>query len=628
MLDHNISSAVYNNGSLEIVVYGVTNSTLTAKITGASVNASVEDLKNATFKSKGGTSNGSSFSFTSSSEKLIKLSKSIEDFRKGVNDNAKKVATALATNTDSLLRKIGRAAKFVEDNTNTTSDLGKILESSAGFIGVAGNVLKFAGTMIGLFKGSGSTPASSPGFTNYNLYVDGTLSATVVVSNFVVKIPATYAPPTNANNATYYNGPLGIFNLKETPRLDTLTYDRRALLPTSINPKFVPKTIKYTAYRLHDDVKVVVNAGVGLTVKSVEGALVAKMIFPADEEGTGSPISINPFERHPYRGFYRYFNHMRADIEANRLEVTHYDSDGGGYHILQTPFYKQECLKSASINIHTPAQKVYLRLRATLKRSDNLGELIYFVKDYEIDKIVGNSADIPADISTNVGALPPYANYTISPNTAASLNINGTVYVPPSDIIYPDIETLNNVTLSAPYTIKINHTIRTSDNYYTTVTAPSPGVVFRAGASVTLLPKFQAAYGSVFLATVDFGYLPQNCIPSPDITQFAYGAEYYNSNIIAQKSAITDAGIERNNSYTKVVYPNPASSLVFLPVEKTNSVVGVSVFDILGRQYNLSYVRANDSYIRVDVSALRNGVYFGTIIAKEGSKSFRFEIQK
>lgn len=628
MLDQNIADAVYGNGSLEIVVYGVTNSTLTARITGTSGNASLEDLKNATFKSKGGSSSGSNFNFTANGEKLIKLSKSLEDFRKGVNDNAKKVATALATNTDSLLRKIGRIAKFVEDNTNTASDLGKILESSAGFLGAAGNVLKFAGTMIGLIKGSSSTPSANPGFTNYNLNVEGELSATVVVSNFVVKIPATSTPPTNSNNATYYNGPLGIFNLKETPRLDTLTYDRRALLPTSINPSKVPKTIKYAAYRLHDDVKVVVNAGVGLTVKSIEGALVARVVIPPEQTGTKSTVSINPFEWHPYRGYYRYFNHMRADIEANRLEVTHYDSDNGNYHILQTPFYNLGCLKSASLNIHIPVLKVYLRIRATLKRSDDLGELIYFVKDYEIDKIAGNPVDIPADISTNVATLPPYANYTIPPNTAASLNLDGSVYVPPSDIVYPDIQTWGNVTLAVPYELKINHTIRTSDNFYTTVTCPNPLVTFRAGASVTLMPKFEAVYGSVFLATVDFGYNSQVCTTA-DITQYSFPGNYYNSDIIAQKSTSPFITSEQNNSIqSKSVYPNPAINSVFLPSEQTGNAERLKIFDMLGRTYDLPYVRVNNFFIKVDVSGLRNGVYFGNITTKDGSKTLRFEVLK
>lgn len=44
----------------------------------------------------------------------------------------------------------------------------------------------------------------------------------LVIQKFGLKIPGTSAPPTNANNATYYSCPLGTFNLRTTPVLDTL----------------------------------------------------------------------------------------------------------------------------------------------------------------------------------------------------------------------------------------------------------------------------------------------------------------------------------------------------------------------------------------------------------------------
>lgn len=627
MLDDRIAEGVYGNGSLEITLYGVTNSSLEAVIEGSSCNPPncAEPIMNGAFKTKNATVGGGSFNFTGLGEKLLTFSKSFSDFTTAVHNNAKKMANHLYPDTTNppknLLEKYGRVARVIELFTTDSANFSEVVTAVTKISSTIGQVLKFAGTIIGFFRG-GEKSTAMPAYTIYNFTVKGSISAQVVVQSFVMKIPGTSTPPTNANNATYYNCPPGIFNLKNTPKFDTLAYDRRGLMPNGYGPKNVIKTIKYAAYRLHDNVEVMVNAGAGLSVLSVEGSLMAKVIdLPPSTPG----ILIGPLENYPLRNNRRYFNHMRADVEANRLEITHYDTENEKYHIIQTPFYSLECMNQASINAHVPVMKVYLRLRAVLKRTDNLGELIYFIKDYELDKQAGNINDIPADVSTDLNALPPYANYSIPPNTNSSFDFSGNVY-PESQDIQPGL--FGDIDYTVPYDDKRNHSITTSSNYYTTITCTQPIVIFRAGASVTLNPKFEAPAGSVFLATVDWGYTTLPCTFPGGVTNYAYTGDCYNDNINAQRTRndlVTSPPQEQSTGY---VYPNPASHILTINTGSDEKIKTVRIIDMSGKVYNLSYKLLKGNQLQVDVSGLINGAYSVVISAESNLRSYKFVVLK
>jgi hypothetical protein len=625
MLDDRIADPIYNNASIEIKIYGVTNSSLEAVVEGSSCTGANcgETIKNGTFKTANANTSGQSFNFTGVGEKLLSFSKSFTDFTTGINKSSKKIADNLYPTTTpagnlNLLQKFGKLARFVETNTADSADFAKLVSTLGSFAGTAGQVLKFAGSVIGFFQGGHQTSAF-PAFTTYNLTVKGSISAQVVVGDIVVNIPGLSTIPTNSNNATYYNCPLGVFNLKNTVTVDTLVYERRAMIPSSYNPKNVPKTIRYATYSVREEVNVVVNAGVGLSVVSVEGALMAKVANPPL---TSNPnlVSIGPLENNPVRGYYTYFNHMRADVEANRLEISHYDVDNEIYHILQTPFYSLECMTRATMNIHVPVMKVYLRLRATLKRTDGLGELVYFIKDYEVDKRLGSLRAIPTDISTNVNSLPPYANYSIPPNTTASIDINnGNVYPTNQDL---QLAIFNDFTYAAPVEINRNHSISNSPNYYTRVTSTQPTVIFRAGSSVTLGPKFEATYGSVFLATVNWGDWAQNCYPSASITNFVGTNNCYNNIISSQKQRAAKFNIDDDIN----VYPNPASQFVTVSIDAKEEIKQIKMVDISGKPVPVNRNTSSRNIVTIDISSLSAGQYLITIISETNTRTRKLTV--
>lgn len=604
-LDHNITASAFQNGALQITVYGITSGELKATIKGTS-STSGTPIASGAFKTNT-TTGGSNFNFTATGEKLIKYGKSLSDFVTNLRTNADKIYQAYKTST-GFFGSIGDQAKFIFDNTGTTSDFTKALKNSGTFLDGAGKLFKFIGGIFGVM--GGSSP-STPVYTSYNLTVEGSITSQVVVQSFVIKIPGTTAPPTNSNNSTYYSCPLGIFNLKETPVLDELQYNRCALYgPGS---RGVSKTIKYAAYRVHDPIEVVVNSGAGLTLVSAEAALVAEVT-----DATSPPqIQIGLLEHPAVRNNYGYMNHMYMDILHNRLELVHIDQDASKYHVVQTPYYDLSCINRANINIHIPALRVYLRVRAKLRRTDNQGEDIYLIKDYECDKIPGNPSDAPWDISSNINATPPYANYTIAPNSNWYQDW-WTGFFSSAEKVNHYTASYGDLIISQPEEFKYNHSIETSkvlyptgpSGYYTTVTNTVAQTTFRAGSYVLLQPKFEAVYGSVFEATTDFGYQNIPCNSSPVYTNYSYPLNCYNSTIVAQRANV---GIEPNaDSLTlttgKYLYPNPTSDKVFVSVA-TSKNIKVELFDMAGRSHPLKH-KMLDGKIEIDVSMLADGSYF------------------
>jgi hypothetical protein len=480
MFDHNIENSIYANGSLEITVYGVTSNMLSADLQGTSISSTnPEEIKDGVIKAKNIPSGGNNFSFNADGLQLQKHVKSITDFINDINKYSTNVATKLETSNDNVIKAIGEGARKVSNATSSSTTFNKIFSSAADLLGLAGTVLNFAGNLFGIMQGGSSTPAPSPTYTSYNLYLKGTITATLVVSKFIIKIPGTSAVATNANNATYYNIPLGIFNLKSTPVIDTLSYNRYALMNNipQLNGLFLP----YTAYRIKNDVSVVVNESAGLKIISVEGALVAKV--DVSIENNGNPANGLPFNYllSPYLVTTYWtqnglasaylFNHMRADILGKRLEVTNYDVRDEFYHTVQTPFTSLKCLKGLSMNLSSNAFKVFFRIRAILKRTDGTGEPIFYIKDYEVDKVIGNPIDIPQAVSLNVNALPPYANYTIAANG------NGTIE---DYTVYGNFGNTNS-----PDELKVNGTITNLSGSTTSINNQTSTVTYRAGRSIT-----------------------------------------------------------------------------------------------------------------------------------------------
>ncbi len=622
-LDNNISDFSYSNASLEVSVYGVTNSTLKASLKGISASGpNPEDLKDGMFIKKNAPSAGNQFNFTVQGEKLIKFGKKVDDLIVSINKTSVGLATALSPPGGyGFKRKMYDAATFAAYVSSNNFNFKKEINKFTKYLGKAGEILQIAGKISGFFEDAPATAGAAPTFTNYNLELNGTIQSQVVVTNFVLKVPATLATPNNSNNSTYYNCNLGTFNLKKRPVVEFLDYDRRALMPSNLSRKNVQKTIRYTSYRIKNDVEMVVNTGAGLELVTAEGALVAYTQKSLNEIKGSSPITLNPLERHPNRGNYTYFNHMYADILANRLIVANYDIKDEAYHTIQTPYYDMRCIKNAVINITDPTLKLFFRVRATLRKiGDPNGELFYYINDYNISKVAGNPADIPSDLVYDLSAFPPYRNYTIPPNVQ-STPVNYDSYLQnaaPDDYVVEQFPYINQA--NARY----NHSIITSPNYYTTIASQTNGVVtFRAGAYIELNPKFEAQYGASFLATIDFGYFNLPCSPSMNLTNYTNPNNCYVTNINAQR-VVTNVIKESKN----LAYPNPTANEVSIVIDNIGKIYKVELINELGISFIVPYNYLKNKLNIKNLGNFTNGYYIIKITGENKVVTNKIQIIK
>ena len=70
------------------------------------------------------------------------------------------------------------------------------------------------------------------------------------------------------------------------------------------------------------------------------------------------------------------------------------------------------------------------------------------------------------------------------------------------------------------------------------------------------------------------------------------------------------------------VYPNPVSDMLFIEAEI--EVEEVAIFDVYGRQQNLSNSATQQLSNSIDVSSLNNGIYFLKVVTSEGEVVKRF----
>ena len=115
-------------------------------------------------------------------------------------------------------------------------------------------------------------------------------------------------------------------------------------------------------------------------------------------------------------------------------------------------------------------------------------------------------------------------------------------------------------------------------------------------------------------------YLPQSNIGT-SIVQY----NFYNMDNIGQsvsmivKYIATPAGIAEEamaNGTISDIYPNPASSFVTLDYQFTSKVnsAEVKIYNLLGSEVKSTSLENNGNKIRLDISDLKNGIYFYSIL--------------
>lgn len=496
------------------------------------------------------------------------------------------------------------------------------------------SALPYVGTAISLFeffsdggsKTSDVKTVRSPMSFNANLALKGTISteADQEVVTFYTPGTKTSAP----NSIPIYNNTLGVINVMEMPKLEYVTY------APSVSTAY-PSAAKIRQYRLHEDLRYVLNPAANLELVSADACIVVEydetIIF-------NTPNLINDVDQMPveftnFSSSTDMNNYYNSTNVVDRLENQGWELDymtdnyfnNFGTIRFRTPYVPLSCLKSQSFALNwrhfsnqtfrNKAPKIFVRVMFRLKRTDDpTADPITKVQSYLIENATANAvAYTTTEYTYDIG----YA--WISSPTFWQWNNRGFTNSNPifaSNINAPDYITINSgetvardIYAKKGVIIKSNVTIL-------------QGVKIYAGETIVADPNNTFPAGVEFIIGNHIGNCnvdATNMVESnTKITNICNGSDYTNR-AGSKTSPIWEAEkSEINHDDWKItIKPNPSMGDFF--VELTGSSSPDSEIDIMSLTgQKLWSTRVNNEqvmnkvYYVPDID-LANGVYLVTV---------------
>ncbi|NML22992.1 T9SS type A sorting domain-containing protein [Pseudoflavitalea sp. G-6-1-2] len=594
--DPNIQNAVYNGSRLSIKIFGIIVSEIKSKITGTSITSN-QPISNFSYKpaSSPTTSDNLSYEFKTAGERFTSFSKNISGFRSSLNKAATDVSNALnGAAASSGLGKIRNFAEKIKSISSTDGALGQSMDQFSKGLKGFGGALNLVGSVIGMFESGGGGPSAAPTYTSYNLELTGTLTSKIIINTLILAIPGTNQP--DNNNATYYRCPLGILNLKTTPVLEKVAYNRYCGISYGFDGREYENRKSYISYRVKNNLDLSFNASFGLELVSAEAALVGE-VKPTTVNGVVK-ASYNPFKPHNNGSgsLDAYdFNHMLADFESERLEISNFDTEKE-LHTFQTPFVPLGCFKGRAMTVRFTTN-VYVRVRAVLKKAnDPTAKPIFVVKDFLVD-IDPNS--IPANQGyegSSIEVMPPYANYTL-PFPArydGNMDVNAPLFPFNTTKIY-DGEYRSVFSIVSPATTR------------PIIVEAGQNILFRAGGEVTLKPGFEVRYGAEFMVSNDFGQ--RLSCETVNAEAYQNPSNCYNTSITALRLAPENAEAGPVPAAGLKVFPSLSKGTVNITSDNLRNA-NIIVADQSGRVVHSQLIRSDSRQVELHLQHLTNGLYF------------------
>ncbi len=372
------------------------------------------------------------------------------------------------------------------------------VKNGSAFFSKAGAVLSFVGDIIGIFskdEDESKPPVFTPTISRSTQTLTGTIETRQVVSAIKLKIPGTRHNATT-ENLPFYDCPLGLINLYNTPQLDSVHYER--LYKTSYGYLVAPKD--YVSYRLRFPLNINHNKASETDVVSVQAALAYRM--PENDDPEYDPLQAHSFDEQFHLGPVTdyHVNHILGEIEAGQLLATNMDPDIGAYEF-QAPFRDVFCFDKVVINAPKEAE-VFMKIKVILKKDtapmDDF-EPIVFIKNYKVDLVKGYPSNLPDrdDEKYKHFELPPYSNNPVPvPDTFYEDRVLENTKFP-----YTNYDNREIPQLSAINSIEV-------ENVTVWLTGYTEGrqISLRAGNEIVLKPDFIVPEGQDILITTDYGF--------------------------------------------------------------------------------------------------------------------------
>ena len=638
--DSYAGSAQYSSSSLQFCVLAVTDSRITLD---GKLNFKTDQQVQEGGYGIGGTATGVTSSglnnFLANGQKILAAAGSddLTKFKENFKNKADKTATTVPI--PPVQAQQGALSKAVTDSGGSTGVFKKV----AGIAGSLGSWVGLIGSIVGVLwpDDSPSAPAANPFYptvSNGTLSLKGSITTTAPVTSFTMQIPGgqhffphpsgNTGTQTDGGNQTYYDCPLGIFTLKNTPVLGMKGFTTLYDIYSPNTDGWVPSTytyMGYTSYLVTNDLIPVYNTAAGLKIESVQASIVAQArTIYFKQEMQLSDTGYGP-------------NSVQQEVNSGEVEIVMANDSLVTY---ATPFIDIANFKNEAITT-LPGDKVYVRVKAVLTPKDSpLGTPpIYFVQDYAIQPNTSVAATNPlysvvqnTDDGNYYSFAPPYTNNIPATQfPGASPTPFTTVAGSPTatgSSAYADVTAgryTAPIILSSGFTVAAGNPSRSPSGGNVTLDHPNTSTpsVFVSSQGVELGAGFSVTAGTNFIAATPLHAWKQG---GPVLTESFGGPCSYNSNTSYNPVAYRTSSVGSTNGTASAaatadnltVSPNPTYGIVTIATSvtgKTEAMVVVS--DYMGQEIErIPSIPAGLSSQRINLVGKASGMYLIRLITK------------
>ncbi|MCB2380080.1 T9SS type A sorting domain-containing protein [Hymenobacter sp. BT635] len=540
-----------------------------------------------------------------------------DKFLDKLHEGGVKMASSKNTKASNTGLSIANATRPKNQGGGLRKTVGTVL-GAAGMVSSAFGIIgQIVGAIWPAQDESGNALASEPAFTptisEGTIQMSGSITTTYPLTGVSVQLPGTAHNGNDRSTQPYYNCPLGLFNIKNTPVLNKMTYtyisgeyswwdpcgsqgqDDRCVTTSDYGDYHAT----LDSYQVQNDLLGAFNKPAGLELVSAKAALVGEtpgaIFTPGYTTDYPNGTWYNGGEYHERR-----FDYMEWQLNAGILDITRTDV-ANLPNTVQTPFVDLGCFKNMTMTVPT-GSKVYVRVMATLRVSGAVSDnspLIYFVQDYAVQtNTSGVTATNPRFVVNSSQTEPPFSNLGAALTGEEGAEVAWGEYTTPGITQTMDwIHTSPEVDFGwGPMGVTINHP---------NTAAPT---IFAAGGVITLNPGFSVTSGTNFIAGPILA-AQLTCTPSQiDVNNVT--CPYNNLAYRATALASETARPERAEGF--VVYPNPTHGLVTVETEvaTANQATTLTLYDLYGKTVRVirDVPRGSRTY-QLDLQGYPTGVY-------------------
>lgn len=555
--------------------------------------------------------------------------------------NKKAAAFGKVPVTSSVGKGLQSVAKIVE--ASSTSGILKKVSEIAGGLGSLAPAFGIVGTVIGFFTDdAASKSAFVPTVSKGTITLNGTITTRRALHTFQLLTPSTphykrssgttTTPSELRSQLPYVDCPTGIFNIRNTPILESASF--RQIITERTASSFPPGAgypagdIEVISYRLKNDVQPVVNVSSGLEIVSVNYAIAQKVPLSLFKQAYQ--------ERQTAFDLYRTYSYLYGRVATGEALIMPYDpgkaSDGSDAQVIvQTPF--ASCYNGVFPFAALPEYgKPYLRVIAILHQIGTPVDSspVYYAQDYEVDTTPTTETIPTLSFALN---SPPFFYVKYGSSYPAPATPSPSARSPyATDLTKTGTLTYDDVTAGKSGEVVYGDLLFDANSSVSIGGGQGAAPVFLwATQSIGITGSFAAPSGVSLAITTDIQPLlasSQQCLTKPQYGQVNLPCTP--NDYALRISASPEAPVSAEEMTTLSLAPNPASNstLVQLDVAEGECIQQVVLMNVQGQVlWQKEYECTRKLKEAIPLSKLALGIYVVRVTSSAHTYSSKLSVQ-